>query len=178
MPEHFTPKRWNLILFLIFGVERFRTRGFSPRFGSSLRKQCPCLARPGTLLAELRVMIPSLHSKIVFFWVALFSIFGCLRSAPAALPALEKPYRVEFQGRSYEILKDPNLKLVKVTTGNSMGPIRDELILKIRREHLPPRHIHLRLSSTTPESMVYTGILPSRILWRGSLTFELAKSSR
>jgi hypothetical protein len=116
----------------------------------------------------------SLPSKIAIFWFIIMIIFGFIKTAPAAIPVQDRKTEIEFQGRSYQILKAPDLNLVKVTTDLKLGPVRDELILKVKRGNLPPNHIHLRLSSTTPEKMIYTGILPSRILWQGNLTFELS----
>ena len=101
-------------------------------------------------------------------------VFGFIKTAPAAIPVQDRKTEIEFQGRSYEILKAPDLNLVKVTTDLQIGPIRDELVLKIKRGNLPSNHVHLRLSSTTPDKMIYTGILPARILWHGNLTFELS----
>jgi hypothetical protein len=119
-------------------------------------------------------MNSSILPKIAFFWLTLFCVFGLFRSAPAALPALPAPAKIELEGHSYQILKDPALNVVRVQTDSFAGPVREELLLKIKRDHLPPWHVHLRLSSTTPQSMTYTGILPSKIQWQGSLTFELS----
>ena len=118
----------------------------------------------------------SLHSKIALFWFAIVIIFGFIKTAPAAIPVnlRDKKTEIEFQGKTYAILKAPDLNLVRVTTDLQLGPVRDELILRVKRGNQPPNHIHLRLSSTTPEKMIYTGILPARILWQGNLTFELS----
>ena len=119
----------------------------------------------------------SLPYRIGFFWFVILLVFGTLRPAPAAIPKPEHGVTAEFMGKSYLILKDPELNLIKVTTDRINGPVRNELVLKVRRDHLPPRHIHVRLSGTTPESMVYTGILPSRILWQGNLSIEIGTPS-
>ena len=127
----------------------------------------------GIDLAQAPGMKNSLQYRIVFFWIVIFLVFGTLRSASAATPKPDRGIMAEFMGKSYVILKDPDLNLIKVTTDRNSGPFRNELILKIKRDHLPPRHIHVRLSGTTPESMVYTGILPSRIHWQGNLSIEI-----
>jgi hypothetical protein len=116
----------------------------------------------------------SLPSKIAIFWFTIMIIFGFIKTAPAAIPVQERKTKIEFQGRSYEILKAPDLNLVRVTTDLQIGPVMDELVLKIKRGNLASNHVHLRLSSTTPEKMIYTGIIPARILWQGNLTFELS----
>jgi hypothetical protein len=116
----------------------------------------------------------SLPSKIAIFWFTIMVIFGFIKTAPAAIPVQDRKKEIEFQGRSYEILRAPDLNLVRVTTDLQIGPVLDELVLKIKRGNLPPNHIHLHLSSTTPDKMIYTGIIPARILWQGNLTFELS----
>jgi len=118
-------------------------------------------------------MIDSLGSRIAIFWLFLLIIFGFIRSAPAAIPPLHGGTLIEFQGKPYEVVSDPELHLVKVYTPNQVGPVPNELVLTIKRKSLPSRHVHLRLSSTTSETMIYTGMIPSRILLRGSLGFEL-----
>ncbi len=162
-------------MFLSFGVEPFEGSGLIPE-----TPRCFCNPRAGGSpapagidLAWNRGMENSLHYRIGIFWIVIFLIFATLRSAHAATPPPEPGFRVEFMGKSYEIWKEPSLNVIKVTTDRINGPIRDELILKIKREHLPPRHIHVRLSGTTPESMIYTGILPSRVLWQGNLSIEI-----
>ncbi|MBU6153863.1 MAG: hypothetical protein KGP28_06135 [Bdellovibrionales bacterium] len=119
-------------------------------------------------------MMGSLSARIILFWINILLVFGWIKSAPAAIPEMPGIIKFEHEGRSYEILKDPGMNLLKVTTNHTPGPVRDELVLKIKGNHLPLRHIHLRLSSTTPESMVYTGILPSGILLQGNLSFAIS----
>jgi hypothetical protein len=102
-------------------------------------------------------MIYPIFSKIIFFWVFLLCVLGLIKSTearPKEPPS--PPVKIEFQGRTYEILQDSDLNLIKAKTPSTGGPIGQE-------------------SSTSPESMVYSGILPSRILGQGSLTFELSE---
>jgi|GEM_PF-4191878 len=96
----------------------------------------------------------------------------------AAVPTGTSQIRLEYQGREYLLKQDPSWKQIQLITAHSMGPVQEELILKIQRKHLPPQHIHLRVSSTTPDSMIYTGILPARIQIQGGMTFELTKGSK
>lgn len=130
----------------------------------------------GTLLAKSNSMIRPLSYQLLVFWLSLALVIGFIKSVPAAILSPNEKIHLSYQGRSYEILKVPGLNSIRVLTPQQMGPYRDELILKVKRGNHSISHVHLRLSSTTPEQMIYTGILPSRVQWQGNLTFELTQT--
>ena len=120
----------------------------------------------------------TLEKKIGVFWLINLLVLGFLRTSLASIPASHGGTLVEYQGTDYEIVNEEATHQIRVYTPAVVGPSRTKLMLTLKRKNFPTEHIHLQLTSVTPESLVYTGIVPARVLISGGIRFEIAPFKR
>jgi hypothetical protein len=114
--------------------------------------------------------------RILSFWLILAPASLLVRLSFAATPIPNHGGVIlQKNGSTYELVHAPESRSVKVYAETEMGKKGNQLVIYVRtsQDHLLP--IRLNLSSTTPESAIYSGIIPSRIQVTGGMQFEIGK---
>jgi hypothetical protein len=83
---------------------------------------------------------------------------------------------IEHQGRTYRIEPDSTLHQIKVYSELDQKPYPTSLVIVLNRKDHTPWRIRLNLTETTRDSVVYTGLMPSKILVSGGIRFEIGSS--
>ena len=119
----------------------------------------------------------SLFKKISWFWCAFLAIFGFLRLSLAG----QSPHGgaiVDHDGLQFEVVTLPEQHQFQVFTPLDWADSHSRMTLKLRQKGRPTLKIKLNLNETTPESAVYSGLIPSGVLVSGGIRFEISSSKR
>ena len=116
----------------------------------------------------------AMPSIILAFLTLIFGLQACIPlPATANLPTPETSFLVQKGEHKYNVIPDPNLKVIRVYTALTETEPASELWLRIKKSDGVWDRIHITLNQTTPEQLVYSGIVPSRIQLNGAIQFDI-----
>ncbi len=114
--------------------------------------------------------------RILSFWLILAPASLLVRLSFAAPPTPNHGGIIlQKSGSTYELVHAPESRSVQVYAETEMGKKGNQLVIYIRTREDRRIPIRLNLRSTTPESVIYSGIIPSRIQVTGGMQFEIGK---
>ena len=94
-------------------------------------------------------------------------------SSFAAIPEAQSPYTVEKEGHQYQIVPDVSLHTIRVYSDDLTPVPGRSLTVRVKKQNGVWEKIHLTLSETTPDRMVYKGLIPSRVQIAGAVKFDI-----
>ena len=119
----------------------------------------------------------SLLKKISWFWCAFLAVFGFLRLSLAG-QAPHGGALIEHEGTQFEVVTLPEQHRFQVFTPLDWADSHSRMTLKLKQKGRPTLKVNLKLNETTPESAVYSGLIPSGVLVSGGIRFEISGSKK
>jgi hypothetical protein len=83
---------------------------------------------------------------------------------------------IEYQGRKYRVEPNPELHQIKAYSEFNQKPYPTSLVLVLTQKNHLQKKIRLYLTETTRDSVVYSGLIPSKVLISGGIRFDIGDS--
>ena len=122
-------------------------------------------------------MMNPLLKKISWFWFAFLAVFGFLRLSLAG-EALHGGAIIQHEGEQFEVVALPETHQFHVYSPLDWAESHSKMTLKLKQKGRPTIKVSLQLNETTPDSAIYSGLIPSNILVTGGVRFEINGSKR